>query len=79
MTDICLYFIGYFIISLVDVVGENRSFDIIFKNIIETSSNPTGFGHFKEIVLDAQTKRFIILKTSVVDLKLMDFCSKFRR
>ncbi|XP_060846403.1 zinc finger MYM-type protein 1-like [Rhopalosiphum padi] len=40
--------------------NQNKSFDIVFKNIIETSSDPTDIGHFKEIVLDAQTKRFII-------------------
>ncbi|XP_025406286.1 zinc finger MYM-type protein 1-like [Sipha flava] len=40
--------------------NQNESFDIVFKNIIETSSDPTDIGHFKEIVLDAQTKRFII-------------------
>jgi len=40
--------------------NQNESFDIVFKNIIETSSDPTDIGNFKEIVLDAQTKRFII-------------------
>ncbi|KAL5246194.1 hypothetical protein ACI65C_013602 [Semiaphis heraclei] len=40
--------------------NQNESFDIVFKNIIETSSDPTDIGHFKEIVLGAQTKRFII-------------------
>jgi len=40
--------------------NQNKSFDIVFKNIIETSSNSTDIGNFKEIVLDAQTKRFII-------------------
>jgi len=40
--------------------NEIKSFDIVFKNIIETSFNPTNFGHFKEIVINAQTKQFIV-------------------
>jgi len=41
-------------------MDKNISFNMVFKNIIETFSDPTDFGHLKEIVLDAQTKRFII-------------------
>ncbi|KAE9522395.1 hypothetical protein AGLY_017226 [Aphis glycines] len=51
MLSSCSYYKG---------TNQNKSFDIVFKNIIETSSDPTDIGHFKEIVLDAQTKRFII-------------------
>jgi len=41
-------------------MDKNNSFDMVFKNIIETYSDPTDLGHLIEIVLDAKTKRFII-------------------
>jgi len=31
-------------------MDKNNSFDMVFKNIIETSSDPTDIGHFKEMV-----------------------------
>jgi len=33
--------------------NKNKSFEIVFKNIIETFSNPMDFENFKEIVLGA--------------------------
>jgi len=33
-------------------MDKNNSFDMVFKNIIETSSDPTDLGHFIDIILD---------------------------
>lgn len=40
--------------------NENVFFDILFKNVIKTSFYPTDICYFKEIVLDVQTKSFIV-------------------